>query len=92
MGPLKAIKELPGELGERLELPGEAMGAVKLSVTGGRRALVENHRGLLEYGTEQIRVSTGRGQLVLRGSELRLAAMNRRELLISGKLQAVEWE
>lgn len=84
---------LAGELCDRLELPEEAVtGAARLTVTGGRSALVENHRGLLEYGAEQIRVGTGRGQIVLRGSGLTLAAMNGGELLIRGALQSVEWE
>lgn len=83
---------LLGELCERLELPAEAAGAAKLTVTDGKRALVENHRGLLEYDAEQIRVSTGRGQLILRGSDLTLSAMSGKELLICGKLQSAEWE
>ena len=90
---MKKAKLFMGELCERLELPEEAAaGAARVTVTGGRRALVENHRGLLEYGAEQIRVSTGRGQLVLRGSGLTLAAMSGRDLLIRGKLQSAEWE
>lgn len=90
---VKKAKRLLGEVCERLELPEEAVaGAAKLTVTAGRSALVENHRGLLEYGAEQIRVGTGRGQIVLRGSGLTLAAMNGEELLIRGALQSVEWE
>ena len=90
---MKKRREFPGELCDRLELPREAaVGAVKLTITDGRLALVENHRGLLEYGAEQIRVSIGRGQIVLRGSELRLCAMSGRELLIRGRLQSAEWE
>ena len=53
--PVKSIRELPQELTERLELPEEALlAAAKLTVTGGKRALVENHRGVLEYGQERI--------------------------------------
>lgn len=90
---MKKAKELPGDLCERMELPAEAVvGAAKLTVTDGRRILVENHRGLLEYGAEQIRVSTGRGQIILRGSGLTLGAMNGSELLIRGRLQSAEWE
>ena len=80
-----------GGLAERLEVPGEALGELRVQ-TVGRTALVENHRGLLEYGAEQIRVSTGRGQIVLRGSGLTLAAMNGSELLIRGALHSAEWE
>lgn len=90
---VKKAKLLLGDLCDRLELPEEAAaGAAKLTITDGRRALVENHRGLLEYGEEQIRISTGRGQIVLRGRDLTLSAMSGKELLIRGKLQSAEWE
>lgn len=90
---MKTIRGLCEDLTDRLDLPEEALlGTAKLTVTGNRRVLVENHRGILEYGTEQIRISTGRGQLVVRGSELSLSAMNQKELIVCGKLQAVEWE
>ena len=90
---LKKRDGLARELAERMELPTEALlGAAKLSVTGGRQALIENHRGILAYGPEQIVVSTGRGKICLNGSELRLRAMNKNELLVLGKLQSVEWE
>ncbi|MBQ6465251.1 MAG: YabP/YqfC family sporulation protein [Oscillospiraceae bacterium] len=77
---------------ERLDLPAEAAGAAKLTITDGKQTLVENHRGLLEYGADQIRVSTGRGQIILRGSGLTLGAMSDRELLIRGRLLSAEWE
>lgn len=91
--PVKSMKELPQELTERLELPEEALlGATKLTVTGGRRAVVENHRGVLEYGEEWIVVSAGRGKLIINGAGLGIEAMNRRELLVKGRIQSVEWE
>ena len=82
---------LPG-LADRLELPEEALsGAAKLTVTAGHRALIENHRGILEYGRERITVNFGAERLSLCGQELRIVAMNRRELLIRGELQDISW-
>lgn len=79
-------------LAERLELPEEALdGAAKLTVTAGRRALIENHRGILEYSRERIAVAFGRERLSLIGEGLRIVAMNRKELLISGELKEVLW-
>ena len=90
---LKRLRELGEDLADRLELPEEALlGAAKLTLTANRRALIENHCGIEEYGLEEIRVRLKRGGIVLRGSDLRLEAMNREELLICGKLQSVEWE
>lgn len=85
-------EKLIQDLAERLELPEESLGAARLTVTAGHRALIENHRGILEYGTEQIVVSVGRGRLRILGSGLRLEAMNRSELLILGHIDSLEWE
>ena len=91
--PVKSKRELPQELAERLALPEEALlGTAKLTVTGSRRLLVGNHHGVMDYGRERIVVSLGRGKLNISGTELVIAAMNRRELLISGRIQSVEWE
>ena len=90
---MKKIKGLCEDLAERLDLPEEAVsGAVRLTAVGDQRLLIENHRGLLAYGTEEIRVSTGRGQIALRGTALNMSAMNRSALLITGRLQSLAWE
>ena len=90
---MRTIKGLCGDLAERLQLPEEAIsGAVKLTAVGDRRLLIEQHKGLLEYSGETIRVSTGRGQIVLHGANLEMDAMNQTELLVCGRLQSLEWE
>ena len=90
---MKTIKGLSADLAERLELPQEAFGGtVRITAVGDRRLLIEKHRGLLEYGSERIRVSTGRGSILLSGAELSMTAMNGEELLITGRLQSLEWE
>lgn len=89
---LKKHTELLDGLADRLSLPPEALaGAAKLSVTAGRHILVENHRGILEYGPERIVVSLGREKLLLSGEGLHLLGMTRRELLIGGTLRLIEW-
>lgn len=91
--PVKKLYELPEELADRLDIPEDLLHpASKLTVTAGRRVLVENHRGVLEYGRERILVKLARGRLSVEGSELRLVAMNREELLIAGRVRTVEWE
>ena len=90
---MKAIKGLCTDLAEKLELPAEAVGdALRLTALDDRRLLIERHRGLLAYGTEEIRVASGCGQIVLRGEALQMRAMNRSELLITGRLRSIVWE
>lgn len=90
---MKKLHAMAEDLAEKLELPPEALGAAaKLSITGGRRALIENHNGILEYGAQRMVIGMERGRIVISGQELLLAAMNKSELLISGKISTVEWE
>ncbi len=90
---MKKFKALCGDLAERLELPAEAVGgALRLTALDDRRVLIENHRGLLAYGTEEIRAAWGGGQLCLRGEALELRAMSRGALLVTGRLQSLAWE
>ena len=89
---LKKGTKLASDLSEKLQMPEEALlGAAKLTVTAGRRVLIENHRGILEYGTETITVRAGSGQIGIIGNGLRLLAMSGKELLIGGNVQSIEW-
>lgn len=89
---MKKHLSFAGALSERLALPGESLGELKLSVVDARRALIENHRGMLACTEELISVRGGRGTLSLRGEALRIEAMNEQELLISGRITLAQWE
>ena len=67
-------------------------GSGKLTVTAGRQVFIENHCGILEYGTERICVAFDRGRVVINGAGLDLVAMSGRELIIKGRLHSLEWE
>ena len=89
---MKKLRELPYELADKLELPEDVLlGSAKLTVTGGRSAVIENHRGVLEYTAERIVVAVPRGKVCLDGTGLRLTAMNKNELLVGGRIRNIEW-
>ena len=62
-----------------------------LTVTGRRRALVENHHGLLAYSRECIIIDGGRTRVCLRGTDLQLVAMDSAAVLISGTIVCAEF-
>ena len=77
---------------DKFDLPGEVLGDLpRISVTGGQRVVVENHKGLMDYGPEAIVIAGGRVTLKLTGANLELRAMNVRELLITGDVFQVEF-
>ncbi len=88
------MKHLPlvQKLGEKLELPGEALGEPKLSIWGDRLALLENHGGILHWSDELLALRWGGGSLLLHGRDLRIRAMDGAVLLMSGTLTELEWK
>ena len=78
---------------ERLSLPADVVaGAPRVEIIGCRQVFIENHRGVLEYGNEQIDVNGGKVTVRIQGDELSLKAMNKIELLIGGNILSVSFK
>lgn len=77
---------------QALDIPVEAAGLPRVEVTGRHEVRMENHRGILAYGREEIIVSGGKLLIKVKGEGLELKAMNGEELLITGRVAAVELE
>ena len=61
-----------------------------IHLTGSFRARVENHRGIVEYTPELIRIETAQGLVVIRGRELMVKELARDDLVCVGTILAVE--
>lgn len=73
------------------DLPRDVIaGLPRLELIGDRQLRMENHKGILSYGRQEICVSGGKMIVRVRGENLDLKAMNALELLITGEIAAVE--
>ncbi len=63
----------------------------KLEISGCRNLLMENHQGILEYGTEEIDIGGGKVIVKVKGQDLELRSMNANALTISGLIFSVEF-
>lgn len=77
---------------QALDLPPEAVGATRLELVGRNQLRLENHKGILAYGREEVLINGGKLLLRVRGSGLELKAMTVSELLLVGKISSVEVE
>lgn len=59
---------------------------------GTERLLVEQHRGILGYSSECIRIGSSFGTLVVEGEGLHLCCMSRSQVVVRGKLREVRLE
>lgn len=76
---------------ELFDLPADALAGVpRLELTGDRELRMENHKGILAYGSEEIHVSAGSFLVKISGQELELRAMTGLELLITGKIEHIQ--
>lgn len=75
---------------EVFDLPADALaGLPKLELVGDGELRVENHKGILAYGREEIHVSGGDWVIKIAGEGLELRAMTGIELLITGKVSQI---
>lgn len=78
---------------DRLDLPEEpGFGETLVEVTGHRRVLIENHRGVTQYGSCRICVKVKFGCVSIMGGGLELTLMTKDQLIISGCIETLQLE
>lgn len=68
------------------------MNMPKLSVGGNREIYIENYKGILEYTSEEIRLSTTIGVVRILGKSLKIEKIRLTDIFISGYFKLVEYE
>lgn len=79
-----------GKLADGVDLPGEAIpGQPLVELSGDRRVLIENHRGVTEYRKDRIGIQVSYGQITVCGSGLELVRMSKEQLVIRGRIDSI---
>jgi sporulation protein YqfC len=77
-------------IADALELQHDvALNLPVLHLTGGERLLMENHRGLLEYGNAKIRIASTAGTVEIEGENLTIKSVGRDDVLVTGRIKSV---
>lgn len=86
-----SVKNKAELLSERLDLPSDiSAGSAKLSVYGKSKVLIENHRGILHYGENEIELSAKGMTVRILGDELSISAMDKNDMLVTGRIISLE--
>jgi len=86
----REMKNLEYFLAHYLELPKElVMGLPRITMLGDIQIIVENHRGIIEYTTEKVRIGTSIGELHVIGSDLALRTIFPEEIAVDGKIRSI---
>lgn len=75
------------------DLPTYALSGVPhIELVGNKELRMENHRGILAYGTYEIHISGGSYIVKVQGNNLNLRTMTGVELLITGDISGISLE
>jgi sporulation protein YqfC len=75
--------ELPQEI--ILDLP-------RITLVGNMQLYIENHRGVISYNQNEVRLSVNKGEVIIRGEGLQIENLLEEELLIKGMLESLSYE
>lgn len=83
---------LMDKFSEMLELPKEiVMNIPKMTLVGNGDMIIENYKGIIEYGDTRIRINTGIGTIRMTGSRLVIREITSEDIIISGEIKALEF-
>ena len=77
------ILDMPKEVGTNIP---------KVTMLGFDELIIENYKGILEYEEFFIRICTYIGNININGFELKLNQMTDDDLLVSGKIENIDFE
>ncbi len=85
-------KKIKRQFSELLEIPGDvALDLPKITLVGNMQLFIENHRGIIEYTPDRVRISVGDGEVALTGEDLMLRNILPDELCIEGKIRTLSF-
>ena len=76
-----------------LGLPQEVISKIpKITITGFEELFIENFKGILEYEDFFARIKTEIGIITINGFNLKLNQMTEEDILVTGKIESIEFE
>lgn len=80
---LAGLLEIPPDI--VLDLP-------RITLLGNRQLLVENHKGIIEYTPDLVRIKLTQGELTVTGAGLGLTSLQTEQILVEGTVAGLTYE
>jgi len=86
----EALKTMRTKISDMTELPYElVLNLPKITIIGDMQAVIENHKGIIEYENNVIRINSSIGMIKITGSSLVIKNIMAEEIIINGSIEAV---
>lgn len=77
---------------EALELPKElVLDRPKLTMIGNCDIMIENYKGVVEYGSDRLRINTSSGIIKISGTGLLIREITSEDIIVSGAIHTLEF-
>jgi sporulation protein YqfC len=77
---------------EMLELPKElVLDRPKLTLVGNCDIMIENYKGVIEFGSDRLRINTGSGIVKIIGTGLLIREITSEDIIVSGTIRSLEF-
>lgn len=86
-------QHLQKKLANLLEIPDDiVLDLPRITLLGNMQLLIENHKGIVEYTGERVRIRLNREELLIAGKGLALGNLQAEELVIEGEITGLYFE
>ncbi len=88
----KRLENMKSTVSDFFELPKDiTLNLPKISMIGSNQMLVENHKGVIEYIPQRIRVNSSIGVIRVQGKEMELRNIAADDIMITGDIKMIEF-
>lgn len=80
-------------LARRLDIPQDiVLDLPRITMLGNKQILIENHKGIIEYTSQLVRISLSQGELTVIGAGLMLGNLQQEQILVEGEIREVRYD
>ncbi len=86
------MKNLEQKVIKSLELPEEVLlNKLQVNMISNSKITIQNHKGIICYSKEIIKINSNDGLLTINGEELNISSLITEEIIITGKIISFEF-
>lgn len=80
-------------IAELFEIPDDLIFDLpRMTLLGNKQLLIENHKGIIEYTTQIVRIRLKQGVVIVVGSNLSLGSLQVEQILVEGLIQSLRYD
>lgn len=81
------------DIAKKLDIPKDiVMNLPKITITGNREILIENHKGIILFEENMIKVNSNAGVILINGNNLKIEYLEGKTIVVGGKFSSVIYE